>query len=82
MVTNKKSAVDWFAERTSMHGVPSLVKSRSTKGKLFWTLVCMIGMGMFFYMLISLIMKYFSYPVVVKVYEVIVFFSVKVVLDP
>ena len=71
MMSEKKSAVNWFAERTSMHGVPSLVKSHSMKSKIFWASVCVIGMGMFFFMLVSLIVKYFQYPVVVRIIEVI-----------
>ena len=69
----KKSAAHWFAERTSMHGVPSLIKSSSTGGKMFWSFVCVAGLSMFAFMLISLIKKYYSYPVVVKIGEVRVY---------
>ncbi len=64
------SPLQWFADRTSMHGVPSLVKAKTTKGRLFWALVCVFGLGMFVFMLLSLILKYLSYPVIVKIEEV------------
>ncbi len=67
---HKKPAVQWFAERTSMHGVPSLIQSHTKKSKAFWAIVCLLGMGMFLYMLISLFVHYFSYPTVIKVNQV------------
>ena len=65
-----KEAVNSFADKTSMHGVPSLVRARNPRAKLFWSLVCVVAMGMFIFMLISLILKYFQYPVIVKVDQV------------
>ncbi len=53
-----------------MHGIPSLVKARTTRSRVFWGAVCVVGMGMFLFMLVSLIFKYYSYPVVVKIAEV------------
>ena len=75
MAKQKKHAVNWFVERTSMHGVPSLAKSKSTKSKVFWGCVCLIGMGMFVLMFISLIIKYFSYPTAVRIDQVGFFFK-------
>lgn len=65
-----KQSVQSFADKTSMHGVPSLVKAHNPRAKLFWSVVCLVAMGMFIFMLISLILKYFSYPVIVKVDQV------------
>ena len=65
-----KEAVNNFADKTSMHGVPSLVRARNPRAKLFWSVVCIVAMGMFIFMLISLIIKYFSFPVIVKVDQV------------
>ena len=31
----KKSPMHWFAEKTSMHGIPSLIKSTTTSSKAF-----------------------------------------------
>ena len=69
-----KEAVNSFADKTSMHGVPSLVRARNPRAKLFWSLVCVVAMGMFIFMLISLILKYFQYPVIVKVDQVSMFY--------
>ena len=70
MSRRRKTAIDWFAERTSMHGVPSLVKAHSSGSRVFWACVCVIGMGMFIFMLVSLILQYLSYPTVLKIEEV------------
>ncbi len=43
---------------------------RSRRAKMFWGGVCLVSMLFFLYMLMRLIMKYFSYPVVVNVDEV------------
>ena len=69
-VGSPRKAVTGFAETTSMHGIPSLIKATSHKSKFFWLAVCTIGLGMFIFMLTSLIMKYFSFPVVVTVKSV------------
>ncbi len=53
-----------------MHGIPSLIKARSKRGKIVWGIVCVLGMLMFIYMLISLVFKYFEYKVIVKVDQV------------
>ena len=66
----EKSPMHWFAERTSMHGIPSLIKSNTTSSKAFWSLVCIVGISMFTFMLILLVRQYLSYPVVVKIEEV------------
>ncbi len=63
-------SVKTFGNTTSMHGVPWLISARSVKARTFWGLVCVIGMFMFIYMLVSLVMKYFDYPIVVKVDQV------------
>ncbi len=38
--------------------------------RCFWGMVCLVGMSMFVFMLISLILKYYSYPVIVRVDQV------------
>ena len=71
MSSNKMSDnVKTFGNTTSMHGVPWLISARSVKARTFWGLVCVIGMFMFIYMLVSLVIKYFSFPVVIKVDQV------------
>ena len=73
---NKMSEnVKKFWNTTSMHGVPWLINARSNKAKVFWGLVCVIGMFMFIYMLVSLVIKYFTFPVVIKVDQVRNLFS-------
>ena len=68
---NKMSEnVKKFGNTTSMHGVPWLINARSNKAKVFWGLVCVIGMFMFIYMLVSLVIKYFTFPVIIKVDQV------------
>ena len=38
--------------------------------RCFWGMVCLVGMSMFVFMLISLILKYYEYPVIVRVDQV------------
>ncbi len=59
-----------FAARTSVHGLPHLIGARSTKARLFWSFACLASIGMFLFLLWQLVWKYYSYEVVVKVYQV------------
>ena len=62
--------VKTFGQTTSMHGIPWLISARSGKARMFWGLVSLAGMIMFLYMLTSLVIKYFSYPVIIRVDQV------------
>ena len=65
-----KATLKAFGSTTSMHGVPSLIQAPSIKTRLFWSLVCLSAMTMFVFLLVSLVIKYFSFPVNVKVDQV------------
>ena len=51
-----------FAGDTTMHGVPKIIRSKSLKGRIFWSLVWMVAACMFCLNFVHLLQKYFSYP--------------------
>ncbi len=65
----KKIIVD-YAGRSTMHGLGFLASAKSLKVRVFWSIVCLTSMGMFVFMLISLVIHYLSFPILVKVQEV------------
>ena len=65
-----KAYLKEWGSMSTMHGIPWLVSARTGRARIFWTLVCILAMMMFIYMLVSLVLKYYQYPVVVKVDQV------------
>ncbi len=65
-----KAYLKEWGSMSTMHGIPWLVSARTGKARIFWTVVCILAMMMFIYMLVSLVLKYYQYPVVVKVDQV------------
>ena len=59
-----------FGDETSIHGIPHVIKAKTKPARALWAIVCLVAIGWFSYMLGSLIIKYFSYPVEVRVTEV------------
>ncbi len=66
----KKDILHSFGSLTSMHGIAQLSRAKSFKARFFWSGVCLIAMAIFLYSVSQLILKYFSYPVIVRVYQV------------
>lgn len=56
------SLLDAFASGTTMHGVPKAIKSRSTVGRVFWSIICFAAASMFCFQFAQLLTKYYSYP--------------------
>ena len=59
-----------WGSMSSMHGIPWLVSAQTRKTRILWIIICTLAMMMFIYMLLSLIVKYYQYPVSVKVDQV------------
>ncbi len=59
-----------FADDTSLHGVPHVIKAHSLKARLVWSVICLFSIGMAITMLSQLIEKYSSHPVTVRAHEV------------
>ncbi len=59
-----------FTERTTMHGMASISSAKSQKARVFWSVVCLLSMGMFIFMVSRLVIHYLSFPVVVRLEEV------------
>ena len=51
-----------FATGTTMHGMPHIIRARSTTSRIFWAVVCLCAATMFCAQFIQLLQKYFSYP--------------------
>jgi hypothetical protein len=45
-----------------MHGVPKVIKSKSSIAKIFWALVCVCAGAMFCLQMTEVLTRYFSYP--------------------
>lgn len=45
-----------------MHGVPRLIRAKSTTARLFWMFVCLVAMSFFCVELAQLLRKYYSFP--------------------
>ncbi len=65
-----KERTKQFGDETSMHGVPHVIKAKTKSARVMWAVVCLVAIGWFSYMLGSLLIKYSSYPVGVRVNEV------------
>ncbi len=65
-----KAYLKEWGSMSTMHGIPWLVSARTGRARIFWTVICILAMAMFIYMLVSLVVKYYQYPVVVKVDQV------------
>ncbi len=65
-----KETTKEFGSETSMHGIPHLILAKTRQARFVWALVCLAAIGWFTYMLSSLITKYISYPVDVRINEV------------
>ena len=50
-----------YAAQSTMHGLPRVVKSQTTFGRVFWSLVCLAAIGMFILQFAELLTRYFSY---------------------
>ena len=50
-----------FAEHTSLHGASRIIRSRSTKKRLFWIFIILLAFTIFCYQLMQLLQKYFLY---------------------
>ncbi len=56
-----------FANGTSMHGVPRIINARSIAARIFWSIICIVAFGMFFWQTGVLLNRYYSYPKKVNV---------------
>ncbi len=63
-----------FGSSTSVHGIPHLISAKSLKLRMFWSIICLTSLSIFIFLLSKLIIKYYSYPVVVKISQVGFFF--------
>ena len=52
-----------FAENTTLHGISSVYRSKSVFVKAIWSLVCLIAFGLFAWIFIRRVDKYFRYEV-------------------
>ncbi len=78
-----KQIVEEFGSETSLHGIPRVINAKSIQLKIVWSVVFFCSFGMVVFMLTSLTMQYFSYPVVVKVHRVSMYFwALQPVLQP
>ena len=69
-IKTMKQIVEEFGSETSLHGIPRVINAKSVQLKIVWSVVFLCSFGMVVFMLTSLTMQYFSYPVVVKVHTV------------
>ena len=51
-----------FAECTTMHGVPRIIKAHSLPARIFWAVICIGAFVMFFWQTAILMQRYLSYP--------------------
>ena len=65
-----KQTITRFIDETSMQGVPFISRAQTTRVRLLWGLVVLLLFAMVIFMLSLLIIRYFSYPIMVDVRQV------------
>ena len=65
-----KETTQEFASDTSLHGFPHIVQAKTKLIVGFWTVIFLAALGMFLFMISTLIMTYYSYPIVIVINEV------------
>ncbi len=65
-----KQTIARFIDETSMQGVPFISRAQTTRVRLLWVLIVSLMFGMVTFMLSLLVIRYFSYPVMVDVRQV------------
>ncbi len=66
----KYKIIEKFGDSTTLHGPSHVIKARSLKIRLLWSVICLFSIGMAIFMLKGLIEKYMSHPVAVRIHEV------------
>lgn len=53
--------IQHFADNTTLHGAPRIIRSKSISGRLFWLVIFCSASIMFSFQLTQLLHKYFSH---------------------